>query len=67
LDLIGEGLTNRQIGERMFLAEKTVKARGSVSKPPAASAHSAGRSSSAPATRPAGRPPPPGWPRTAST
>ena len=25
LDLIGEGLTNRQIGERMFLAEKTIK------------------------------------------
>ncbi|SEO83382.1 response regulator [Trujillonella endophytica] len=25
LQLIGEGLTNRQIGERMFLAEKTVK------------------------------------------
>lgn len=25
LDLIGEGLTNRQISERMFLAEKTVK------------------------------------------
>lgn len=25
VDLIGEGLTNRQIGERMFLAEKTVK------------------------------------------
>ena len=25
LDLIGQGLTNRQIGERMFLAEKTVK------------------------------------------
>jgi two-component system, NarL family, response regulator DevR len=25
LDLIAEGLTNRQIGERMFLAEKTVK------------------------------------------
>lgn len=25
LDLIGEGLANRQIGERMFLAEKTVK------------------------------------------
>jgi len=25
LKLIGEGLTNRQIGERMFLAEKTVK------------------------------------------
>ncbi|HUC58835.1 MAG TPA: response regulator transcription factor [Streptosporangiaceae bacterium] len=25
LDLIGEGLTNRQIGEKMFLAEKTVK------------------------------------------
>jgi DNA-binding CsgD family transcriptional regulator len=25
LGLIGEGLTNRQIGERMFLAEKTVK------------------------------------------
>ena len=24
-DLIGEGLTNRQIGERMFLAEKTIK------------------------------------------
>jgi DNA-binding NarL/FixJ family response regulator len=23
--LIGEGLTNRQIGERMFLAEKTIK------------------------------------------
>ncbi|WP_343074921.1 response regulator transcription factor [Phytoactinopolyspora alkaliphila] len=25
LDLIGDGLTNRQIGEQMFLAEKTVK------------------------------------------
>jgi DNA-binding NarL/FixJ family response regulator len=25
LDLIGAGLTNRQIGERLFLAEKTVK------------------------------------------
>jgi len=25
LDLIAEGLTNRQIGERIFLAEKTVK------------------------------------------
>jgi two-component system response regulator DevR len=25
LELIGEGLTNRQISERMFLAEKTVK------------------------------------------
>ncbi len=25
LDLIGEGLTNRQIGEKMYLAEKTVK------------------------------------------
>ena len=25
LDLIGAGLTNREIGERMFLAEKTVK------------------------------------------
>jgi two-component system response regulator DevR len=25
LALISEGLTNRQIGERMFLAEKTVK------------------------------------------
>ncbi|MEU5879907.1 response regulator transcription factor [Spirillospora sp. NPDC047279] len=25
LSLIGEGLTNRQIGDRMFLAEKTVK------------------------------------------
>src|SRR3954452_6080337 len=25
LDLIAEGLTNREIGERMFLAEKTVK------------------------------------------
>jgi two-component system response regulator DevR len=25
LDLIGEGLTNRQIGERIHLAEKTVK------------------------------------------
>jgi DNA-binding NarL/FixJ family response regulator len=24
-DLIGEGLTTRQIGERMFLADKTVK------------------------------------------
>ncbi|GLZ36673.1 response regulator transcription factor [Actinokineospora sp. NBRC 105648] len=24
-DLIGEGLTNREIGERMFLAEKTIK------------------------------------------
>ena len=24
LDLIGEGLTNRQIGERMFMSEKTV-------------------------------------------
>jgi DNA-binding NarL/FixJ family response regulator len=25
LELIGEGLTNRQIAERMFLAEKTAK------------------------------------------
>src|SRR5437764_1365237 len=25
LDLIGEGLTNKQIGERMFLSDKTVK------------------------------------------
>src|SRR5690606_28163154 len=25
LDLIGEGLTNRQIGERLYLAVKTVK------------------------------------------
>jgi DNA-binding NarL/FixJ family response regulator len=25
LDLIGQGLTNRQIGEQMFLAEKTIK------------------------------------------
>jgi len=25
LDLLGEGLTNKQIGDRMFLAEKTVK------------------------------------------
>ncbi|MDF9814475.1 DNA-binding NarL/FixJ family response regulator [Streptomyces sp. SPB162] len=25
LNLIGEGLTNRQIGERLHLAEKTVK------------------------------------------
>lgn len=25
LELIGDGLTNRQIGERMFIAEKTVK------------------------------------------
>src|SRR5699024_8397678 len=25
LDLIGEGMTNRQIGERLYLAEKTVK------------------------------------------
>jgi two-component system response regulator DevR len=25
LDLIGQGMTNRQIGEQMFLAEKTVK------------------------------------------
>ena len=25
LELIGEGLTNRQIGERLYLAEKTVK------------------------------------------
>jgi DNA-binding NarL/FixJ family response regulator len=25
LELIGEGMTNRQIGEHMFLAEKTIK------------------------------------------
>src|SRR5262249_35420303 len=25
LDLVADGLTNRQIGERMFLAEKTIK------------------------------------------
>jgi two-component system response regulator DevR len=25
LDLLGEGLTNKQIAERMFLAEKTIK------------------------------------------
>ena len=25
LELIGEGLTNRQIGAKMFLAEKTIK------------------------------------------
>jgi DNA-binding NarL/FixJ family response regulator len=25
VELIGEGLTNREIGQRMFLAEKTVK------------------------------------------
>jgi DNA-binding NarL/FixJ family response regulator len=25
LDLIGDGLTNRQIGERLHLAEKTIK------------------------------------------
>jgi two-component system, NarL family, response regulator DevR len=25
LELIGQGLTNRQIGERLFIAEKTVK------------------------------------------
>jgi two-component system response regulator DevR len=25
LELIGEGLTNRQIGQRMHLAEKTIK------------------------------------------
>ena len=30
LELIGEGLTNRQIGERMYLAEKTVKNYTSV-------------------------------------
>lgn len=30
LELIGEGLTNRQIGERLYLAEKTVKNHVSI-------------------------------------
>ena len=39
LELIGEGLTNRQIGERMFLAEKTVK--NYVSQPARQARHGA--------------------------
>ena len=34
LSLIGEGRTNRQIGERLFLAEKTVKNEVLPRRPP---------------------------------
>ena len=40
LELIGEDLTNRQIGERLFLAEKTVKNYVSTRQPPGVPARS---------------------------
>ena len=45
LELIGEGLTNRQIGEKMFLAEKTVKnyISGAVRQARHGAAHPGGR------------------------
>jgi DNA-binding NarL/FixJ family response regulator len=64
LELIGEGLTNRQIGERMFLAEKTVKnyvsglfAKLGMQRRTQAAAYAArifGEHDSTDATRPAG-------------
>ena len=48
LALLGEGLTNREIGQRMFLAEKTVKITSHAFCPSSVSAGAPRQHSSAP-------------------